>query len=176
LREYADKLGVASDVRFTGPIFGDRKIGMLAQSDVFVLATYEEGLPYALLEALAAGLAVITTRTGAIPDVVAEGVHGLFVPSRDPEAIYRAVVALSADRDLVARMGASCRTRVAAAYSMERLANELCRLYAEMSAAKPIKALAGSARVSGRRPPCWESRDGCKSAEHAHGGNARVDH
>lgn len=142
LRDYADKLGVASDVRLTGPICGDRKIGMLAQSDAFVLATYHpEGLPYALLEAMAAGLPVITTRIGAIPDVVADGVHGLFVPSRDPEAIYRAIVALSADRDLLASMSAACRTRVTAAYSIERLSDGFRRLYSEMSAAKPIKEL-----------------------------------
>jgi glycosyltransferase involved in cell wall biosynthesis len=105
---------------------------------------------------MAAGFAVITTRTGAIPDVVADGVHGFFVPSRDSDAIYRAVVALSADRELLARMGAACRTRIATAYCVERLANELCRLYSEMTAAKGIKALPGSAPLSGRRPPCAE--------------------
>ena len=156
LPAYADKLGVASDVRFTGPIFGERKIGMLAESDAFVLATYREGLPYALLEAMAAGLPVITTRIGAIPDVVADGVHGLFVPDHDPEAIYRAIAELSANRDLLARMSAACRARVAAAYSMERLSDELYRLYSEMSAAKPIKELTGSAPAASRRPPCAE--------------------
>lgn len=157
LRGYADKLGVASDVRFTGPIFGDKKIGMLAQSDAFVLATYhQEGLPYALLEAMAAGLPVITTRIGAIPDVVADGVHGVLVPGGDPDAIYRAIAALSADRDLLARMSAACRTRVAAAYSMERLAGELYGLYSAMCAAKPIKESTGSTAVSSRRPPCAE--------------------
>jgi glycosyltransferase involved in cell wall biosynthesis len=157
LRDYVDKLGVASDVRFTGPIFGDRKIGMLAESDAFVFATcHPEGLPYALLEAMAAGLPVITTRVGAIPDVVADGVHGLFVPGSDPQAIYRAIAELSADRDLLARMSAACRTRVAVAYSMERRADELHRLYSAMSAAKPIKESTGSAPVSGRRPPCAE--------------------
>jgi glycosyltransferase involved in cell wall biosynthesis len=157
LRDYADELGVASDVRFSGPVFGERKIAMLAQADAFVLATYHaEGLPYALLEAMAAGLPVVTTRIGAIPDVVEEGVHGLFVPGSDPDAIYRAIAALSADRDLLARMSAACRTRVAEAYSMERLAGELYRLYSAMCAAKPIEASTGSAAVSSRRPPCAE--------------------
>lgn len=145
LPDYADKLGVASDVRFTGPIFGERKIKMLAESDAFVFATYHpEGLPYALLEAMAAGLPVITTRIGAIPDVVADGVHGLFVPGNDPDAIYRAIAALSANRDLLARMSAACRTRVAAAYSMERVSGEFCRLYSEICAAKRMKALTRS--------------------------------
>lgn len=145
LPDYAVKLGVASDVRFTGPIFGERKIKILAESDAFVFATYHpEGLPYALLEAMAAGLPVITTRIGAIPDVVADGVHGLFVPGNDPDAIYRAIAALSANRDLLARMSAACRTRVAAAYSMERMSGEFCRLYSEICAAKRMKALTRS--------------------------------
>jgi glycosyltransferase involved in cell wall biosynthesis len=136
LREYAHRLDVACEVRFTGPVCGDRKIGLLAQADAFVLATYHpEGLPYALLEAMAAGLPVITTRIGAIPDVLAERVHGLFVPGRDPHAIYRAIVALSADRERLARMSAACRARIAAAYSVERLSGELRRLYAELSCA-----------------------------------------
>jgi glycosyltransferase involved in cell wall biosynthesis len=80
----------------------------------------------------------------------------LFVPSRDPDAIYHVMVALSADRDLLARMSAACRARVAAAYSMERLSDQLCRLYSEMFAAKPVKELTGSAPVSSQRPPCAE--------------------
>ncbi|MGH8131172.1 MAG: glycosyltransferase family 4 protein, partial [Steroidobacteraceae bacterium] len=142
LPDYADELGVASDVRFTGPIFGETKIRMLAESDAFVLATYHpEGLPYALLEAMAAGLPVITTRIGAIPDVVADGVHGLFVPGKDAAAIHRAIATLSADRDLLARMSAACRKRIADNYSLERLAEQFCRLYSELCAAKRMKAL-----------------------------------
>lgn len=157
LRDYAESLGVAPEVQFTGPVCGDRKIGILAQADAFVLATYHpEGLPYALLEAMAAGLAVITTRIGAIPDVVTDGVHGFFVPTRDPDAIYRAIAALSADRDLLGRMSAACRARVAAAYSVERLAEELCKLYSELSATQPVKAPAGSAPLASREPPCAE--------------------
>jgi glycosyltransferase involved in cell wall biosynthesis len=157
LRDYADELGIASDAQFAEPVYGDAKIQMLARSDAFVLATYHpEGLPYALLEAMAAGLPVITTRIGAIPDVVADGVHGLFVPERDADALYRAIAALSADRELLARMSAACRARVAAAYSMERLADQLRQLYSDMCAAKPPKEPVGSAAVSGRRPPCAE--------------------
>ena len=80
----------------------------------------------------------------------------MFVPSRDPDAIHHAMVALSADRDLLARMSAACRARVAAAYSMERLSDQLCRLYSEMFAAKPVKALTGPAPVSSQRLPCAE--------------------
>ena len=94
-----------------------------------------------LLEGMAAGAPAITTRVGAIPDVVTEGVHGLFVPSRDSESIARAIGRLAADRDLLARMSAACRRRIASRYSMERLSGEVRRLYSEMCAGKRIKVL-----------------------------------
>jgi len=132
LRRFAQELGLAADVCFVKPAFGESKIKLLSDADVLILASYSEGLPYALLEAMAAGTPAITTCVGGIPDVVTDGVHGLLVPPRDPEAIARAIGTLDADRDLLARMSAACRSRIAGRYSLERLAAELRRLYAAM--------------------------------------------
>jgi glycosyltransferase involved in cell wall biosynthesis len=97
---------------------------------VLLLPTYHrEGLPYALLEGMAAGLVPVVTRVGAIPDVVEPDVHGLFVPPRDPEALARALDALAADRALLARMSGASRERVATSYSVERLAGDFTALY-----------------------------------------------
>lgn len=145
LRRYVAEAALADHVSLPGPVFGERKVTMLAQTDVFVLPTYHaEGLPYALLEAMAAGAPVITTRVGAIPDVVVEGVHGLFVPPGDPLAIVRAMQRLASDRDSLERMSAACRRRIARSYSMERLSDKFCRLYAELFAAKRMKVLTRS--------------------------------
>jgi glycosyltransferase involved in cell wall biosynthesis len=78
------------------------------------------------------GRLAIVTRVGAIPDVVFEGVHGLFVPLRSPGAIARAIARLDADRALLAQMGAACRKRIAASYSVERLTGDVRRLYADL--------------------------------------------
>jgi glycosyltransferase involved in cell wall biosynthesis len=144
LRRFAEELGLAADVSFVKPAFGESKIKLLSDADVLILASYREGLPYALLEAMAAGTPAITTRVGAIPDVVTDGVHGLLIPPRDPEAIARAIGRLAADRDLLARMSAACRSRIAGRFSMERLSGEIRRLYSEMCAGKRIKALTKS--------------------------------
>jgi glycosyltransferase involved in cell wall biosynthesis len=144
LRQCADELGLGRDVTLIGPVFGKNKTRLLGGADVLVLASYSEGLPYALLESMAAGAPVITTRVGAIPDVVIEGVHGLFVPLCDPEAVGRAIARLASDRDLLARMSAACRRRIAGGYSTERLSDEFHRLYCELCAAKRIKALTRS--------------------------------
>jgi glycosyltransferase involved in cell wall biosynthesis len=133
LQQTVHELGLAAHVTLAGPAFGERKTTLVCDSDVLLLPTYHaEGLPYALLEGMAAGLVPIVTRIGAIPDVVTEGVHGLFVPPRDPEAIAHALATLDADRARLARMGAASRERVLAAYSIERLADDFAALYGNL--------------------------------------------
>ncbi len=132
LKRFARGLGLAGDVSFAGPVFGAEKLRLLGQADVFLLPTYAEGLPYALLESMAAGVPVVATRVGAIPDVVTEGVHGLFVPRRNAQAIATAIARLHGDRAAVARMGAACRARIAERYSLARLAQDFAKLYTEM--------------------------------------------
>jgi glycosyltransferase involved in cell wall biosynthesis len=132
LRRYAGELRLGSEVNFAGPVFGEDKAKLLAACDAFILASYSEGLPYALLEAMAAGMPVITTPVGAVPDVVKEREHGLFVPVRNADAIARAIAALDADREALARMGEACRRRIVEGYSVDRLAAGFARLYAEL--------------------------------------------
>ena len=131
LRERVRKLALEAEVSFAGPVNGN-KPALLADSDVLCLPSYSEGLPYALLEAMAAGVVPVVTRVGAIPDVVAEGAQGLFVPPRDAGAIADAIGELAADRERLARMGAACRRRIAAAYSIERVAGDFASLYSAL--------------------------------------------
>jgi glycosyltransferase involved in cell wall biosynthesis len=119
-------------VTFVGPVRGAGKIALLSRADVFVLASYAEGLPYALLESMAAGVPVIATRVGAIPDLVTDGVNGLLIDPKDPAAIAAAIARLAGDRDFLARMSDASRTTIAARYSVGRLAAEFCRLYADV--------------------------------------------
>jgi glycosyltransferase involved in cell wall biosynthesis len=141
LRHLVAAAGIGHAVTFAGPVCGAGKSALFAQSDLFVLPSHAEGLPYALLESMAAGVPAIVTRVGGIPDVVLEGIHGLFVPLHDPQAIAHAIATLDADRALLAQMGIACRKRIAASYSVERLAGDVRRLYADMFAGKRADAL-----------------------------------
>jgi glycosyltransferase involved in cell wall biosynthesis len=129
LRQLVERLELTSAVRFAGPVFGEAKRALLAESDVLLFPTYAEGLPYALLESMAAGVPAITTRVGAIPDVVVDGVHGIFVAPRTIPAIAQGIKKLAGDRTLLAKMSAACRTRIATRYSVQRFAGEFSRLY-----------------------------------------------
>lgn len=140
----ARELGIEQAVHFVGPVFAEEKQTLLAEADVLLLPTYAEGMPYALLEAMAAGLPAITTRVGGIPDVVVEEVHGLFVPVRDDYAIARAIARLAGDRELLARAGQACRRRIAHSYSSERLADDFSHLYAALCASRRVGLLGRS--------------------------------
>jgi glycosyltransferase involved in cell wall biosynthesis len=129
LRRYAVALGLAARTTFVGPVFGSDKANLLAGADVMLLPSYAEGLPYALLEAMAAGIPVIATPVGAIPDVVSPGMHGHLVPPRDAKAIAEALALMAGDRERLSWMSRACRRRVRAAYAIERLAAELAVRY-----------------------------------------------
>lgn len=153
LKRYAHALGISSRVTFTGPVFGGDKVRLLEGAHVMVLPSYSEGLPYALLEAMAAGVPVIATPVGAIPDVVSDGIHGFLVPPRDGKAIAEALAVLAGDRERLSWMSRACRRRIRAAFSIERLAAELGLQYARLCGGV-VMAGAGQAPVSysGERP------------------------
>lgn len=133
LRTTVARLGLENAVTFAGATHGGGKSSLLRDTDVFILPSHSEGLPIALLEAMAAGTAVIATPVGAIPDVVVPGRHGLLVPPGNAPAVAEAILAMDADRDAVARMQQACAARIAASYSLERLADGFIDLYAQLT-------------------------------------------
>ncbi|HYL00564.1 MAG TPA: glycosyltransferase family 4 protein [Steroidobacteraceae bacterium] len=126
--------GGLAPVGFVGPVRGADKLALLSWADVLALPSYSEGLPYALLEGMAAGVPPIATRVGAIPEVVADGVNGLLLEPRSPQAIATALHALGRDRDALARMGAASRATISTRYSIDGLAAQLRALYASLEA------------------------------------------
>jgi glycosyltransferase involved in cell wall biosynthesis len=123
-------------VRFLGPVFGAAKQELWQKANVFAFPTFHhEGLPYALLESMAAGAVPVVSPVGAIPDVVQDQVHGMFVPPRNPAAIADAFERLHHDRDSLRRMALAGRQRILEHYSVSRLAGDFRRLYASLAAA-----------------------------------------
>jgi glycosyltransferase involved in cell wall biosynthesis len=130
LRERARGLGVAGSVRFLGS--RDDVLDLLPALDVFVLGSRFEGLPVSLLEAMAAGVAVVATQVGGIPEVVTDGVHGLTVPAGDPVALATALARVLRDESVRAAMAEAGRERVIDAFSIDRAVHRTETLYAEL--------------------------------------------
>lgn len=128
LRERAAALaqrGITVD--FAGPRTGTDKLAELAWADVFVYPSrYRyEGQPLVLLEALGAGLPIVSTRHSGIPDTVRHEHEGLLVEPGDVTALAAAVLRLAHDRALRERLGRQGRARYLERYQVERLARDL---------------------------------------------------
>lgn len=107
LRAAVDELGLGHRVMFAGS--RDDVPEILPAFDVFVLSSRYEGLPISLLEAMAAGVPVVATAVGGIPDAVADGVTGVLLPPGDPGVLADALGGVLGDSDRRVRMGAAAR-------------------------------------------------------------------
>ena len=161
LRETVRRLEIGGAVHFAGAAFGRTKADLLGATDVFVLPSYAEGLPCALLEAMAAGNAVIATKVGAIPDVVIPALHGMLLPPRNVSAIVAAIGAMAADRTAVAHMQAACADHIATSYSLERFTASFTDLYLSM----PVSGRSGGRRQSQTRESASTVHQTAKCAE-----------
>ncbi|SDS16036.1 Glycosyltransferase involved in cell wall bisynthesis [Friedmanniella luteola] len=104
------ELGLQERVELPGWVGPDAVASLLAASDVLVLASYDENLPMSVIEAMAAGLAVVTTPVGATRDLVVDGETGLLVPPGDVGALTAALQRLLDDPALRRRLGAAAQT------------------------------------------------------------------
>lgn len=121
LEGLARGLGIHDRVTFLGerhdvPLL----LGLL---DVFVMPSLHEGIPMALLEALAAGCPVIASDVGGVPEVIRDGVDGMLVPSKDPAAIAKAISALQMSEPLRVRFQRAGPERVGTEFSAGRMAS-----------------------------------------------------
>jgi glycosyltransferase involved in cell wall biosynthesis len=121
------ELGLEEQVVFTG--VRHDLAGFYESLDVFVMPSLHEALPMALLEAMAAGLAVVATIVGDISHVLSNGETGLLVAPGDVEALAKNIGALLCDAHLRQRLGGRARARVRTNYSAERMAEQYLKLY-----------------------------------------------
>jgi sugar transferase (PEP-CTERM/EpsH1 system associated) len=130
LERMSRRLGISERVRF----LGDRADvpDLLRGMDVFALPSVWEGMPNAVLEAMAVGLPVVATAVGGTPEVVVDGVTGLLVPSGDSDALAQSIARLLCDPDLRYKMGQAGRERVVNHFSVERTVEQTERLYEQL--------------------------------------------
>jgi glycosyltransferase involved in cell wall biosynthesis len=125
----AEALGVAEHVHFLG--FRSDVPDLLQKCDVMILPSLYEGLPLAVLEAMAAARPVIATQVGGNAGVLEHGVHGLLVPPQDASALAAAMGRLLGDPSGARGMGERGRSRVAERYDIDRVAAETYALFEE---------------------------------------------
>lgn len=114
--------GLEGCVVYEGPRYGDEKWKSFSEADVFAFPTFypDECFPLVVLEAMGAGLPVVTTTEGALPEMIREGEDGFICPKQDPVALADALARLVSDPGLRTRMGESGRTRYEAFFTLDR--------------------------------------------------------
>jgi glycosyltransferase involved in cell wall biosynthesis len=131
LERLASTLGVARHVSFLGN--RDEVTSYVAEADMAVLSSANEGTPVALIEAAAGALPLVGTRVGGVGDVVTPAT-GRLVESGDEAGLAAAMAELAADPGLRLRLGTAARDHARAHYGAERLLNDVDRLYRELLA------------------------------------------
>jgi glycosyltransferase involved in cell wall biosynthesis len=130
--------GLAQSVTFHGPVQGVERDRLFVSVDCLVHPSHSEGLPFSILEAAAAGLPVIATAVGDVPDVLMlrpprrsrfrERLAPL-VPPHDPATLARQMTSLALDEPLRRRIGQALRSHVAENYDIDQQARRVARLY-----------------------------------------------
>lgn len=129
LQAMVDELQLGEFVEIPGPAFGDAKQRAFEQADIFCLPSYDEGLPMAMLEAMAIGLPVLVTRVGAIPEVIRDRENGLLVDAGDVGAMVDALALLIDERARSEAIAECGRQTVIDAYSMQVSVQRLGSVY-----------------------------------------------
>jgi len=135
-RKMVDELGIGSNVEFHGWIGADQRAREFARASIFTLPSYDEGLPMAMLEAMAAGKAIVVTPVGGIPEVVKDRENGLLVPPGDASALAQALREILEDSSLGKMLAENAVRTVEARFSPPVVLGQLSRIYEDLKAVR----------------------------------------
>jgi glycosyltransferase involved in cell wall biosynthesis len=130
LHKLTNELGIAGQVEILG--HREDTYELMQAMDLFVLPSLHEGIPMALLEAMATPLPVIASRVGGIPEVIEDGISGLLVEPADPISLARACRRLMKDADLSKRLGRAARERIEQRFSSSTMAAKVADVYRQL--------------------------------------------
>lgn len=129
LRALAREKGVEQSCRFAGA--RNDVVDWYAAADVVVLPSLSEGFPFVVLEALAMSRPVIATNVNGVPELIRDGIHGLLVPPRNPQALQTAIRTLLHDPCLAACLGKAGQQEVAARFTSEKMVQDTVKAIEE---------------------------------------------
>jgi glycosyltransferase involved in cell wall biosynthesis len=124
------RMGLAEKVMFTGPLDDVRPV--VKACDAFALSSSAEGMPRAVLEAMALGTPVVTTAAGGIPEIAEHEVNALIVPTRDPGALAEALIRTVQDEALRRRLAENAAEHVRANFDVEHVIDRYVALFWEL--------------------------------------------
>jgi len=132
IRSILHDQGLEKAVDLLGWVDPEELIGWYHQAHLLVLPSYYEGLPMVLLEAMACGLPIVSTRVGGIPELITEGENGILIDPGDRSALLEALAVLLTDPLRQAEMGEKNRNKIKEQYDIPIYVHKLKNLYLEI--------------------------------------------
>ncbi|WBS04480.1 glycosyltransferase family 4 protein [Pseudoduganella sp. SL102] len=129
----AEELGIRQHVDIAGWMGGEEKARRLEEAMVFCLPSHDEGLPMAMLEAMAAGLPVVVTPVGGIPEAIVHGDNGMLVPPGQPAELAAVLGEVLRNKELRNRLGARARQTIETRFGTAVVLDQLSHLYDELA-------------------------------------------
>jgi glycosyltransferase involved in cell wall biosynthesis len=133
LERLAASLGLAQSVHFEGVCSQDRVRELCEASDCFVLASFAEGIPVALMEAMAAGLPCVATWVNGVPELIEQGVSGLLVAPGNVDDLVAAITTLLRSPEKREELRTAAQQRIRGQYDLRRNVRELAGLHARVT-------------------------------------------
>ena len=127
--DYSNSLGVQKITDFRGPVSNSEKINLLKKAHILLLPSYAEGQPVAILEGMAAGLPIISTNVGSIPEIVTDEINGFIIEPGDTDHLCDCIIKLSSNQLLYNEISKNNINEIKNKYRIERVHEEIVDNY-----------------------------------------------
>ncbi|HEX8736690.1 MAG TPA: glycosyltransferase family 4 protein [Pyrinomonadaceae bacterium] len=125
LKDYCEESGISEFVEHLGAVSMSERIDFYRKADIFVLPTYAEAMPMSVIEAMAAGLAIITTNVGGIPELIEDDAHGILFSPGDTETLAEKILFLLENENIRIDIGRKAREKAQAQMDFKTYAEKL---------------------------------------------------
>jgi glycosyltransferase involved in cell wall biosynthesis len=139
MKDFCIRHRLRGRIRFLGALSQEETFQRMLRADIFVLPSYSEGFPMVVLEAMAAGLPVVATDVGALPEMVVDGVNGFLIEPRNARVLGEKIAYLLQRPEIRRRMSAMNRSRILRLYDTRKAAVHLDSVYRELFNEGPRK-------------------------------------
>lgn len=131
LKKLAQDNNVASNVHFLGPVSGEKKLKLLGEAGIIILPSYGENMPISVLEGMAAWKPIISTRVGAIPEVLTDNKNGILIDAGDWQALGKKIIYLFDNPEITIQLGTKAGKKVRTKWDIDKIANIFDKIYKE---------------------------------------------